>query len=94
MFSVSNELYEHAACLLKEAIADKGYFSGRLDFTFGQTDCTLILSAVVSHHTLSLPEGDRTLITDLVPVWWEFHTSSIDGACDNDFSFEELRTWL
>ena len=33
-------------------------------------------------------------IDDLVPVWWEFHTSDQAGERPNDFSFSELKEYL
>ncbi|MFR9128907.1 MAG: hypothetical protein ACLVJK_02600 [Alistipes putredinis] len=41
-----------------------------------------------------LPEGDADRIDDLVPVWWEFHTSDQAGERPNDFSFSELKEYL
>ena len=39
-------------------------------------------------------EGDRDVIADLVPVWWEFHTTGDGGEVLNDFSFSDLRACL
>jgi hypothetical protein len=38
-----------------------------------------------------MPEGRTRPISDLVPVWWEFHTADCDAERLNDFSFSELR---
>ena len=40
---------------------------------------------------LSLPEGVQHPVTDLVPVWWEFHTTQAGGEVLNDFDFSELK---
>ena len=40
---------------------------------------------------LVMPEGRVRPISDLVPVWWEFHTADSEAERLNDFSFSELR---
>lgn len=70
MYSVSPELYHEAAARLSDAIDGGNYFSGSLAFRFGDTDCRLTASVIVYRGRLSLPEGCSTLVTDLVPVWW------------------------
>ncbi len=37
----------------------------------------LVLSAIVYRRTDRRPEGERRPIADIVPVWWEFHTSLV-----------------
>ena len=101
MYSVSPELYHEAAARLSDAI-DGGdyfswliicfvYFSGSLAFRFGDTDCRLTASVIVYRGRLSLPEGGQHPVTDLVPVWWEFHTTQAGGEVLNDFDFSELK---
>ena len=83
MYSVSPELYHEAAARLSDAIDGGNYFSGSLAFRFGDTDCRV-----------SLPEGVRHPVTDLVPVWWEFHTTQAGGEVLNDFDFSELKRYV
>lgn len=70
MYSVSSELYHEAAARLSDAIDGGNYFSGSLAFRFGDTDCRLTASVIVYRGRVSLPEGVRHPVTDLVPVWW------------------------
>ena len=94
MYSVSSELYLEVAARLAEAIGGGSYFSGSLSFAFGDTECRLTASVIVYRRRERLPEGDRDAIADLVPVWWEFHTSDQAGERPNDFSFSELKEYL
>mgnify|MGYP001511051275 FL=1 len=94
IYSVSTELYLEVAARLAEAIGGGSYFSGSLSFAFGDTECRLTASAIVYWRVERLPEGDRDVIADLVPVWWEFHTAGDGGEVLNDFSFSELRAYL
>ena len=84
MYSVSPELYHEAAARLSDAIDGGNYFSGSLAFR-------LTASVIVYRGRLSLPEGGQHPVTDLVPVWWEFHTTQAGGEVLNDFDFSELK---
>ncbi len=91
-FEVPLELYDEIRTRLTEAIGDENYFSGTLTFPFEGISCRLQTSVIVYRRTERLPEGTFSVIDDLVPVWWEFHTESDDaGEMLNDFSFDELR---
>lgn len=94
IYSVSSELYLEAASRLLEAIGAGSYFSGSLTFPFGDVECRLTASVIVYRQCESLPEGDREAIADLVPVWWEFHTTDVSGEMPNDFSFSGLKACL
>lgn len=90
MYCVLPELYLETAARLSDAIGDGNYFSGSVEFLFGDVACRLTASVIVYRSRISLPEGDRRPVTDLVPVWWEFHTIGDDGEMLNDFGFSEL----
>ena len=94
IYSVSTELYLEVAARLAEAIGGGSYFSGSLSFAFGDTECRLTASVIVYRRVERLPEGDRDVIADLVPVWWEFHTADGEGEVANDFSFSEMKAYL
>lgn len=94
MYSVSSELYREVAARLADAVGPKSYFSGSVCFPFGGVECRLTASVVVYRQQVSYPEGEADEIADLVPVWWEFHTTDDAGEQLNDFSFRELRRLL
>lgn len=94
IFSVSPELYEEVKRRLVDAIDDRGYYSGRIEFDYEGWDCRLVCSCFVYRTREEWPEGVARPITDLVPVWWEFHTADSDTEHLNDFSFSTLRTLL
>jgi hypothetical protein len=85
------KVIHEAAARLSDAIDGGNYFSGSLAFRFGDTDCRLTASVIVYRGRLSLPEGGQHPVTDLVPVWWEFHTTQAGGEVLNDFDFSELK---
>ena len=61
---------------------------------FGDTDCRFTASVIVYRTRLSQPEGDAEPVSDLVPVWWEFHTFSAEGEMLNDFDFSEMKRFV
>lgn len=94
-FTVTPELYDETSARLCELIGDADYFSGSAAFVFEGVACRLRISVIVYRRTERLPEGTFSVITDLVPVWWEFHTESDEeGEMLNDFSFDEMRSVL
>ena len=94
MYSVLPELYHEAAARLADAIDGENYFSGSLAFGFGGMQCRLTTSVIVYRTRLSQPEGDAEPVSDLVPVWWEFHTFSAEGEMLNDFDFSEMKRFV
>ncbi|MCM1151555.1 MAG: hypothetical protein NC209_02820 [Alistipes sp.] len=94
MYSVSSELYRQVAAQLTEAIGARGYFSGSIEGETSDAEWRLTVSAIVYREHVSAPDGEYDAISDLVPVWWEFHTFAPDGETLNDFSFSELRTFV
>ncbi len=91
MYSVSSELYEEVVSRLKEAIGGGSYFSGSILFEWEGIECRLTATLIVYRRQERYPEGDRERLSDLVPVWWEFHTTGPGGEFLNDFTFSEVR---
>lgn len=94
MYLVSAELYDLAADLLVERIDRSDYFSGTVEFEYGGVECRLTASVIVYRRREVLPEGEYDRISDLVPVWWEFHTMIGGVERLNDFTFSEIRERL
>lgn len=91
IYSVSSELYSETARRLTEAVGAESYFSGSLAFESEGVACRLVASIIVYRRREACPEGTTATISDLVPVWWEFHTASGEEEVPNDFSFGEVR---
>lgn len=91
IYSVSTALYEEVRRRLVEQIAGRGYFSGSVAFRYEGMECRLVVSCFVRRRHVVLPEGEADPVTDLLPVWWEFHTADEEVERLNDFSFSELR---
>ncbi len=94
MYCVSSELYDEVAARLCDAIGSGAYFSGTIEFPHADVACRLTASLLFYRRREIWPEGERSCITDVIPVWWEFHTVMPEGEVLNDFSFSELKRWL
>lgn len=94
IYSISPELYREVAERLTDAVGPGSYFSGTLTFGFGGMECRLTASVIVYRSRVVQPDGAAEAITDLVPVWFEFHTTGDGVETLNDFGFSELRRCL
>lgn len=94
MYNVSFQLYHKLAELLLEEVSECGYYNDSIEFCHEGIDCQLLLSAVIYHRIVEAPDYRTEIISDIVPVWWEFHTYTEDGEILNTFSFNELRTFI
>ena len=94
MYTISSKLYHHVATLLVDLVGQRGYYSGTIEFEFEELFCQMTLSAVVYHQSQPDEGYKSCAVTDMIPVWWEFHTADDSGDRLNDFSFSELRALL
>ena len=94
MYDIPNQLYLEVADRLIARFGTSDYFSGTLSLDYDGVMCSLLLSAIIYRRRERCDEGERLLIADVVPVWWEFHTY-IDGQeCINDFDFGILKSFI
>lgn len=55
----------------------------------------LELSAFVYWRTERYPEGDKTEIEDIIPVWWEIRVfNGDDDEVSNDGDFKEIKEYI
>ena len=94
MYDIPNQLYLEVADRLIARFGTSDYFSGTLSLDYDGVMCSLLLSAIIYRRRERCDEGERLLIADVVPVWWEFHTVGEPGEILNDFSFNVLRQYL
>ena len=94
MFNVSSVIYGRVAEIILDRIGSSDYLSESFEFEFEGVVFKMLFSGVFYRKRLYLPEGECDVLTDIVPVWWEFHTFNQQGEMLNDFSFNELRRYL
>ncbi|MFR9533890.1 MAG: hypothetical protein SNG49_03545 [Rikenellaceae bacterium] len=91
MLNIYPEIYEKLAILLEEKIEGKSFFSDRITFEDSATDYLFTATLMIYYTECRYPEGYENIIVDIVPVWWEFHSTEQDGEKLNDFDFELLK---
>lgn len=94
MYNILPELYDITTEMLLERVGRSEYFSGSIEFDYGDVECRLTVSVIVYRRREVLPEGELDLVCDMVPVWWEFHTTVGGEERLNDFLFTEIRERL
>ncbi len=94
MYDILPELYREVAAEIIERADGRDYYSGLFDMEWNGVECHMVLSVVVYRSQRRYPEGVVSIISDMVPVWWEFHTYIEGEEVLNNFSFNELREYL
>ena len=94
MYTILPKLYQHVATYLVDLVGQRGYYSGTFEFEFEGVFCEMTLSAVVYHQSQPDVGYTHCAVTDIIPVWWEFHTYCDEEELLNDFSFNELRGYI
>lgn len=92
MIEIIGRDYEAVGCMFRDAIDGKAYFNGTIEYEREGLVSVLKTTVIVYREEYEYPEGRRSRIVNLVPVWWEFTTWLPDGMqVINDFCFGELK---
>ena len=95
MYTISSKVYLEVAERLSALIGSLNYYSGWFEFESDELFCRMVLSIFIHRHKETLPEGRVVdVIDNIIPVWWEFHTTLEQGEVLNDFDFAELKEYL
>lgn len=89
MYETTPSVYLKIAELLLAKIGTRDFFSGSVTLHDGDVECRLICTLVVSRER-HIPY----CVVELLPVWWEFRTSTENGELSNDFSFSEMMNYI
>lgn len=89
MYETTPSVYLKIAELLLAKIGTRDFFSGSVTLHDGDVECRLICTLVVSRER-HIPY----CVVELLPVWWEFRTSTENGELCNDFSFSEMMSYI
>lgn len=91
MYSLTPEMYQDLASAVLQSLSNINYFNGSVSAFDGDTECRLMATLIIYRRRVGILSGETDSVTDIVPVWWECHTS-IDGAeIENDFDFALFR---
>ncbi|MBR2501632.1 MAG: hypothetical protein IKB68_04040 [Rikenellaceae bacterium] len=93
MLNITSDIYRLVADRLRDAVGEAEFFSGTIAVAT-DVDYTLRATLLIYRRTVSDVSGSWRAISDVVPVWWEFHSTTNEGELLNDFDFAELRREL
>lgn len=86
MFSITDQVYQKVAGRLMDEIGSLDYFNGTVECQTDEYHSTLVATLIVYRN--------NSLIDDIIPVWWEFHTAGEECEKPNDFSFSTLKEFV
>lgn len=97
MICITDNDYKNIASRLLEAIGGNEFYNGSLEYETAEYTSVLRTTLIVYREPLFGPDdpgGAAMRITDIVPVWWEFHLFDQFGEQLNGFSWRELKQYL
>lgn len=88
--------YKNLAQILSRRIGERHYFNGSVELETESCHTLLRASLVIYREPALDPSGpaNRSRISDIVPVWWDFEARGPMGIVPNDFSWREFRPYL
>ncbi len=94
MYEILPQIYEKTAQKLCDSVDGMNYFSGTIEFSHEDVECRFVVSLIIYRKNFEMPEGSIEAIEDLVPVWWEFHTTVAGVEHINDFDFSLFKEYI
>lgn len=97
MICLTDNDYQTIATRLLEAIGESEFYNGSLEYETAEYSSVLRTTLIIYREPLFGPDdagGTAMRITDIVPVWWEFHLYDALGEQINGFSWRELKEHL
>ncbi len=91
MLKITIPIYEHLSELLLEAIDGREFYSDDIIFEWEGVEYKFSATLMVYYRQVRYPEGWESEISNIVPVWWEFHSTTEYGEELNDMDFNELK---
>ncbi len=94
MYNISHELYTLLSERLIERISSLSYYSGVIEFEHDDADIRFVATLIPHFHEERLLDGKILTLRDITPVWWEIHTTTLDGEQINDFDFKTFKEYI
>ncbi len=91
MLTINPTLYERLAELLVEKIEFRTYYSDIITLEDQIADYSFSATLMLYLRDEEYCGSNESVITDIVPIWWEFHSTTEDGEQLNDFDFKILK---
>lgn len=94
MTTITPIIYRQVAELLFKAIDDRAFFNGTIEYDTDEFYSSFRATLIIYRQKIEQQSVITNIITDIVPVWWEFSLHSHRGEELTDFSWRELAQYL
>lgn len=97
VFHIENKIYKDITEQLTELIGGNDYIRAtRINIEDGDISHTFDITAIIYHELFSAPDGCWSEISDIIPIWHEFHTYEGAEMIEklNDFSIDNLKKYM
>ena len=94
MYAILPEVYDELAERVACEVGEGSYWSGSVESMCGEVRVLFRATLILYRREDRRPDGRVLLTTDVVPVWWECHTTYGADELLNDFDFPTLRNRL
>ncbi len=91
MFQITSTIYNSIAIKLLDSINPSTIFSGAIEFDSDDVNIKFVATIIPYYTHEYVPEGVIEILYDIVPVWWELHTTTQEDEVINDFDFETFK---
>lgn len=92
MFQITTQIYNRIAVELQNHTNHTNIFSGNIEFVSNDgIEVRFVATIIPYYHREEFPEGIVDILYNIIPVWWELHTTTSEGELLNDFDFETLK---
>lgn len=92
---ISDLVYLKLADFIVYNLRNKDYLKDSISVVYGDMDFTLSF-AVIVYYSKSRDEETygQDILSDIIPVWWDFEAVEGEMKFVTDFSFDELKTYI
>lgn len=92
---ITDKVYLELADALADSVYNRDYYSGTVTVVEGDIEFTLEGAFAMYYGKFRDEEfiGCR-MLTDIIPIWWNFIVCEGSELYNNDFSFDELKNYM
>ncbi len=94
MFKIDNLIYEQLAEELAAQITLNQLLSSKIEFENDDVELTFTATLIPYFKRVQLLEEEVDVLSNLIPVWWEVKTITLDGEVINDFDFKTFKEYI
>jgi hypothetical protein len=97
MLHITDEHYRALAEKLLTAIHKADFYNGTIDICDQGFDVSFKATLIIKRSPArdpANPSENVAAITDIIPIWWEYHLYDVTGERFTDFDWYEMKNFL